>query len=49
MYFLRHLDEITAGRASGSVGASPEVTRREILKLTTLAGGGLTLAIVMPS
>jgi len=50
MYF-RHLDEITAGRAGGAVapvGACVGVTRREFLKLTTVAGGGLTLAIVLP-
>ena len=50
MYF-RHLDEITASGPSGQGGASatsPELTRREFLKFTSLAGGGLTLAIVLP-
>jgi isoquinoline 1-oxidoreductase subunit beta len=55
MYF-RHLDEVSAsgagGTGTGGAGAagatSAELTRREFLKITTLAGGGLTLGIVLP-
>ena len=43
--YLRHLDDATAWAA----GASPaELSRREFLKLTTLAGSGLTLGILLP-
>jgi isoquinoline 1-oxidoreductase beta subunit len=46
MYF-RHIDdnEGTAARASG---AAAELTRRQFLKLTTLAGSGLTLGFALP-
>ena len=44
MYF-RHLGE---GAAPGTAAGSSEVTRREFLKLTTLAGSGLTLGLVLP-
>ena len=44
MYF-RHLGE---GAAAGTAAGSSEVTRREFLKLTTLAGSGLTLGLVLP-
>ena len=45
MYF-RHIDEATA-LAAGAV-PSPELSRREFLTLTTLAGSGLTLGILLP-
>jgi isoquinoline 1-oxidoreductase subunit beta len=44
MYF-RHLDE---AQSSGAGGAPAELTRREFLRFTTLAGSGLTLAVVLP-
>jgi isoquinoline 1-oxidoreductase subunit beta len=43
MYF-RHVDEGTARAA----GPSPELSRREFLRLTTLAGSGLTLGVLLP-
>ena len=42
MYF-RHIDAVVTGGA-----ASAELTRRQFLQLTTLAGSGLTLAILLP-
>jgi isoquinoline 1-oxidoreductase subunit beta len=42
---MRHLDQ---ARASSAGGASAEFTRREFLRFTTLAGSGLTLAVVLP-
>ena len=46
MHF-RHIDddESTASRRSG---AAAELTRRQFLRLTTLAGSGLTLGLVLP-
>jgi isoquinoline 1-oxidoreductase subunit beta len=44
MYF-RHTDE-AAALAAGTLAA--ELTRRQFLKLTTLAGSGLTLGILLP-
>jgi isoquinoline 1-oxidoreductase beta subunit len=42
--YLRHADHL-----AGFTGASaPELTRREFLKLTTLAGSGLTLGVLLP-
>ncbi len=45
MYF-RHIDAATA--LAGAAGSSPDLSRREFLKLTTLAGSGLTLGILLP-
>jgi len=45
MYFRHHLRE---GAAPGTAAGASEVTRREFLKLTTLAGSGLTLGLVLP-
>ena len=42
MYF-RHIDAVVTGGA-----AAAELTRRQFLQLTTLAGSGLTLAILLP-
>ena len=43
--YARHVDAAVAH----SVGRSPaELTRREFLKLTTLAGSGLTLGVLLP-
>jgi isoquinoline 1-oxidoreductase subunit beta len=44
MYF-RHIDDATALVAGSS---RPDLSRREFLKLTTLAGSGLTLGILLP-
>jgi isoquinoline 1-oxidoreductase subunit beta len=43
--YLRHIEEATASAAAGSPA---ELSRREFLKLTTLAGSGLTLGILLP-
>ena len=43
--YLRHLD----GAAALALGSTvPELSRRQFLKLTTLAGSGLTLGILLP-
>src|SRR5256885_6417704 len=44
MYF-RHLDETAA---LATAGARSGLSRRQFLQLTTLAGSGLTLGIVLP-
>src|SRR3989440_3906250 len=44
MYF-RHLDETAA---LATAGARSGLSRRQFLQLTTLAGSGLTLAVVLP-
>ena len=44
MYFRQVEDQA----APGSAAPASDLTRREFLKLTTLAGGGLTLAVVLP-
>ena len=43
--YLRH-SEAAAALAAG--GAPAELSRRQFLKLTTLAGSGLTLGLVLP-
>jgi isoquinoline 1-oxidoreductase beta subunit len=43
--YLRHLDQAAAFAAGVS---APELSRREFLKLTTLAGSGLTLGVLLP-
>jgi isoquinoline 1-oxidoreductase beta subunit len=43
--YLRHFDEAAALSAGGR---RSELTRREFLKLTTLAGSGLTLGVLLP-
>jgi isoquinoline 1-oxidoreductase beta subunit len=43
--YLRHLDQAAAFAAGVS---APELTRREFLRLTTLAGSGLTLGVLLP-
>jgi isoquinoline 1-oxidoreductase subunit beta len=45
MYF-RHIEDATAHRSGGSPA---EVSRRQFLKLTTLAGSGLTLGVLLPA
>jgi isoquinoline 1-oxidoreductase subunit beta len=42
--YLRHLDNIRALAA----GATPELSRREFLRLSSLAGSGLTLGLLLP-
>src|SRR2546427_1232070 len=44
MYF-RHIEHAAA---SATAAAASELTRRDFLKLTTLAGSGLTLGLVLP-
>src|SRR3989440_9811754 len=44
MYFRQTEDAAAAARAV----APPELPRRQFLKLTTLAGSGLTLGMVLP-
>src|SRR5437879_7267615 len=44
MYF-RHIEDAAA---SATAAAACELTRRDFLKLTTLAGSGLTLGLVLP-
>ena len=39
--YLRHIKDLGPGAAGG-------VTRRQFLELTTLAGAGLTLGVVLP-
>jgi isoquinoline 1-oxidoreductase subunit beta len=46
MYF-RHIDDNGSAAAPAS-GAAAELTRRQFLRLTTLAGSGLTLGFVLP-
>jgi isoquinoline 1-oxidoreductase subunit beta len=43
--YLRHLDRAAAFAARAS---APELTRRDFLRLTTLAGSGLTLGVLLP-
>jgi hypothetical protein len=43
--YLRHLE---AASAPALARATPELTRRQFLALTTLAGSGLTLGVVLP-
>ena len=45
--YLRHVG-IEDGAASGTAVQPAELTRRQFLKLTTLAGSGLTLGVVLP-
>ena len=47
MYF-RHLDGHRPSSSGATVAPSAELSRREFLKFTTLAGSGLTLAVVLP-
>jgi isoquinoline 1-oxidoreductase subunit beta len=47
MYF-RYLNEVTASSAGSASDTSVELTRREFLRFTSLASGGLTLALVFP-
>ena len=44
MYF-RHIEDAASAAA---VASRPELTRRQFLQLTSLAGSGLTLGILLP-
>src|SRR2546425_966680 len=46
MYF-RHIEDESAASPATSP-SPPELTRRQFLKLTTLAGSGLTLGVLLP-